>query len=240
MSKQVRGEYYTNSVAAVQNDTITLKHPLKAEGWTHLIYPDNDCNGELDGTEANTLIEGLNLGVAAGGQLCIIDKVYAPSNVPAQDSYRVETTATFSYAAGSPAPAVLKVVDVTTARQAATLATAAATEVGESRLVLRKSVENLTQATAETETVNQAAPGDFLKYRIYYRNAGTGPITDLKVNDTLPPFTSFVLNSESCDVTPVGMTCTPTHNFELLDWSFTGSLVGGAKGNVSYEVIINN
>ena len=212
-----------------------------ATGWAHQIYRDSNCNGALDGTESNAAIENINFGIATGAKLCIIDKVYAPSNVPAQDSYRVETTATFSYAGGSPAPAVLKVTDVTTAGQTATPTTTAATpEVGESRLVLRKTVENLTQVTAETETANRAAPGDFLKYRIYYRNTGTGPITDLKVNDSVPAFTGFVVSSESCDVTPTGMTCNPTRNVDVLNWEFTGSLIGGAQGNVSYEVMVDN
>ena len=211
-------------------------------GWTHLIYRDSNCNGELDGTEANTPVEGINFGISAGSQLCIIDKVYAPSNVAAQDSYTVETIATFNYAGGAALPSTeLKVTDITTASQTTQAATQATPSVGQSLLKLRKTVENLTQATAETETLNQAAPGDVLKYRIYYRNAGTGPITDLKVNDTVPPFTGFVLNSEACDVTPAGMTCVPTRNLEALDWEFTGSLlVGGTKGHVSYEVAVDN
>ena len=205
-----------------------------AAGWSHLIYRDSDCNGKLDGNEASTPIERINFGISAGSELCIIDKVYAPSNVPPQDSYRVDTTATFNYTNTSLAQAVLKVTDVTTAGQTAS------TTVGESRLVLRKTVENLTQLTAEAESSNQAKPGDRLKYRIYYRNTGTGPITDLKVNDSVPAFTGFLAGSHTCDVTPTGMSCTPTISLDALNWVFTGSLIGGAAGNVSYEVVVDN
>ena len=120
--------------------------------------------------------------------------------------------------------------------------------VGESRLELRKTVENITEVLAngltegalETEGLNQAKPGDVLKYRIYYRNSGTGPITDLKVNDTVPAYTLFVNGSASCDNTPASLACTPTVAVDALDWGFVGTLQGGASGNVSYEVVIDN
>ena len=208
-----------------------LRQPLRNEQSRY---------GVLDGAEANASIEGVNLGITAGGKLSLIDKVYAPSNVQQQDRYRVETTATFSYTGSSLAPTVLKVTDVTTAGQVVAPTTANTSAGGESRLVLRKSVENLTQSTAEVESSNQAKPGDVIKYRIYYHNAGTGPITDLKVNDTVPTHTGFVVSSESCDSTPAGITCSPIRNLDALEWVFTGSLVGGAQGNVSYEAVIDN
>ena len=209
-----------------------------ATGWTHTLYRDVNCNGSLDGTEANTPIIGINFGVSAGGKQCIIDKVYAPANAPQQDQYKVETTATFTFAGGVPAPIELKVNDVTITGQNATAP--AASETGESRLKLRKTVENLTQSTAEVEGSNQANPGDVLKYRIYYRNTGTGPITDLEVNDIVPAFTGFVLGSEACDTTPAGLSCTANRNFDVLGWDFTGSLSSGAEGSVSYEVMLDN
>lgn len=209
-------------------------------GWTHTLYRDNDCNGSLNGTEGDAPINGINLGIAAGGRLCVINKVYAPANVPAQDRYDVNTTAAFTYAGGTVPPATLTVTDITTSGQTAVPTTPTSPQVGESRLELTKTVENITQATPETEALNQAKPGDILKYRIYYRNTGTGPITDLAVDDMVPVYTGFVSGSNACDVTPAGMTCTPTINVDELNWSFSGSLSGGASGNVSYEVMVDN
>lgn len=209
-------------------------------GWTHSLYRDLNCNGVLDGAEGNTPVSGINFGVSAGGKQCIIDKVYAPANAPLRDQYRVETTATFTFQGGAPTPVALKVSDITTTGQKATPTTPADPERGESRLELRKTIENLTQLTAETATLNQAKPGDLLKYRIYYQNSGTGPITDLNVKDTIPTYTGFVGTTNACDTTPVGMTCTPNFNIDELNWEFTGELVGGASGNVSYEVMIDN
>ena len=211
-----------------------------SSGWSHLIYRDTDCSGALNGSEGNTPISGINFGISADSKLCLINKVYAPANVAAQDRYKVQTTATFSFAGSALAPTTLEVTDLTVAGQIAVPATDATPPVGESRLELTKTVENLTQLTAETETLNTAKPGDLLKYRIYYRNTGTGSITDLKVNDSVPVSAGLVGTSAACDVVPAGMTCTPNVNFDALNWEFTGSLPGGAKGNVSYEVLVDN
>jgi uncharacterized repeat protein (TIGR01451 family) len=208
-------------------------------GWAHLIYRDADCNGSLNGTEGNTSIEGMNLGVATGERVCLIDKVYAPANAPARDQYIVETVASFSYAGGTLPDTTLAVKDTTTTGESATPTTNAATpEVPASRLELTKTVENITQSGDETESLNQAAPGDLLKYRIYYRNVGTGSINDLKVNDSVPAYTDYAPSSVTCDLTPSGLSCTPTVNGDAIDWGFAGTLTGGASGSVSYEVIV--
>ena len=206
-------------------------------GWTHTIYQDSDCNGILGGVEANAPINGIDFDVSAGSRICIFDKVYAPSNVSAQDRYEVIITAVFAFAGGTVAPTSLNVVDTTIAGQTAEGVKSTTPEVGPSRLALTKTVENTTQGTTETKTLNQAKPGDFLTYRIYYRNTGTGPITELNIYDTAPPFTN-VVGSNTCDVTPSSMTCTPNLNIDQLNWAFTDSLASGAGGHVSYEVMV--
>jgi len=232
-------------------------------GWSHAIYRDGNCDGVLNGSEAAAPISGMNFGVGAGSSFCIINKVFAPANVPQGDRYRVTTTAAFSYASATASTVNLMVRDVTTAGAnvspavpatpvipevpATTVdpatpeiaATPVTPAVGASRLVLRKTVQNATQNTDETETVNQAAPGDRLTYRIYYRNTGTGPITDLQVNDAVPNFTEYVLGSASCDGEPSGLNCSPNVSGSYLEWLFTGTLSGGAQGSVSYDVKVD-
>ncbi len=221
-----------------------------AVGWSHLLYRDTNCDGVLNGTEGNTAIAGMNFGIAAGGRLCIIDKVYAPANAPAQDQYSVETIATFTYEGGTVAPTTLKVTDLTiTGQGTVTPVTPATTPVAEaSRLELRKTVENMTEVAAqslnegdlETSDLNEASPGDVLKYRIYYRNTGTGNITDLKVNDSVPAYTGMVLGSDVCETTPSTLTCTPASSLDSVNWTFVGTLNGGASGHVSYQVVVDN
>ncbi|PID46743.1 MAG: hypothetical protein CSB47_02510 [Proteobacteria bacterium] len=207
-------------------------------GWSHLTYRDTNCDGVLNGTEANTPIEGMNFGVNAGSRFCIVNKVYAPADRPHGDQYPITTTAAFT-ATGATSAVNLPVQDVTTVGGKLNPTTPVTPEVGSSRLVLRKTVQNTTQNTPETETLNQARPGDFLTYRIYYRNAGTGPITDLEIDDAIPDYTGYVTNSARCANQPAGLNCVPNVALPDLKWLFTGTLSGGAKGAVSYEVMVD-
>lgn len=210
-----------------------------ATGWSSVIYRDSDCDGVLNGTEANASFDGLNLAISGGGRLCIINKVYAPVNAPINDKHQVTITAGFTYSGGNVVD--LTINDVTTVSGNVSPTTSVTPSVGASKLELRKTVENIDQLTAETSTLNEAKPGDVLKYRIYYRNTGTGPIIDLRVNDLTPDFTEFVLGSGSCGSTPSGMTCMPVIAADQsIHWDFTGSLVAGESGDVSYKVKVNN
>jgi uncharacterized repeat protein (TIGR01451 family) len=265
----------------------------QSPGWASLLYLDSNCDGILNGAEGQASLNTSPVTILAGASVCIIDKVYAPSNVAASDQYRVTTTAAFDFGGSGAGSLELVVTDVTTAGQVvapalpatppvvaapavpsepaqpatpnvpatettpeipstpATPATdpvpaqvpVAATpvvpELGPSRLELRKSVKNITKSTAETQTVNEADPGDVLEYRVYYSNTGTGPITDLKVNDTAPAYTEFVGGTGACSLTPTGMSCTPVMGVSDIYWRFTGTLTGGSSGNVSYRVKVD-
>ncbi|MGB1310450.1 MAG: isopeptide-forming domain-containing fimbrial protein [Leucothrix sp.] len=229
--------FYAHKFTTPADGTVVFSSSVgstSALDWGHVVYRDSNCDGVLNGSEANTPISGINLGINSGGQLCIINKVYAPSNVPAQDQYKVIVNAQFTYDGGGLAPENLNVTDLTTS------GANAAAAVDASRLVLRKTVENITQSTPETETQNQAKPGDTLKYRLYYRNTGTGSIDELVIDDTLPSYTGFVGGSEACDVTPPSMICMPTVNVNKLRWEFLGPLEGGDSGLVSYEVKVDD
>ncbi|WP_022952807.1 SdrD B-like domain-containing protein [Leucothrix mucor] len=255
----------------------------KSVGWASLLYRDSNCDGVLNGAEGQMALSTTGIDVDAGDSVCIIDKVYAPSNVAAGDRYRVTTTATYQFGGSALGSIALTVTDVTTAAQSvapalpatpavdaapaqpvtpavdatpttpatpaidatpaqpAVAATPVTPAVGPSRLELRKSVQNKSKGTAETETVNQADPGDVLIYRIYYSNTGTGPLTELQVNDRTPAYTSLEANSAKC-VTPIpsGMNCVPVESFDAVRWEFTGPLLGGHSGSVRYEVRIDN
>ena len=199
-----------------------------ATGWNHGIYLDANCNGALESAEAGTEINGVSFNLLAGDTLCIIDKVNAATNVTAQSSYLVTTTADFSYAA-SVLPNISKTVeDVTTALQA-----------GSSTLDLTKTVENITHSTAETQTLNQANPGDILRYRVYYQNTGTGPIDDLVINDSVPAYTALVTASNVCATTPASLVCAPSTLGNDLKWNSSGVLAGGDGGHISFEVVVD-
>ena len=227
--------FYPHKLTSTAQGTVRLTTATDLNtvaGWASTIYKDDNCDGTLNGSEASSVVTDTDLSIGTGESLCIINKVFAPPNVSAQDRFRVVINANFNYGGTTAGSIDLKVTDITTASET----TSASPETG---LVLRKTVQNVTLNSAETETVNQANPGDFLKYRIYYRNTGNGPITDLKVDDMAPAFTTLKAGSAVCDTTPSGMTCSPLMGVRAVKWDFTGSLIGGADGEVSYEVKVD-
>jgi len=266
----------------------------RSSGWSSILYRDANCDGKLNQSDGTTPIGTSAISVSALDNICVINKVYAPANVAANDQYIQTITADFNYNNAIAGTLALKVQDVTVAQQvqapalpatpavvaadaveaqeeqpatsgtAATETTpavpatpyipatdpipaqpaAAATPVtpavGPSRLELRKTVQNTTQNTPETSTVNQAAPGDTLKYRIYYSNTGTGPLTELIVNDNAQAYTEIKAGTAVCNTMPAEITsCTPVISGDRVSWEFDGPLIGGKSGFVSYDVVID-
>ena len=200
-----------------------------SNGWSHLLYRDDNCDGTLTGSEATPMPENTDISVNSGAQLCIITKVFSPANLVQDEQYRVRTTANFDYAGGIANNVSLIVTDLTTTGPLSV----------DANLTLTKTVENTSQGTAETETLNQGKPGDILIYRIKYQNVGSGPIADLEVNDSIPAFTGYVANSITCGTTPSSLTCSHSVSGNSLRWIFTGVLNGGGSGSVNYEVMID-
>jgi uncharacterized repeat protein (TIGR01451 family) len=229
--------FYTHTFLPKSTGTVNFSATSstpQTSGWSSVIYQDANCNGKLDGADANAPIAS-NIATLANTKICLINKVYAPKNVVNGETFSNIINADFDFNGNTLAGnAHLKVTDLTKV-------TVKAVSQGSSRLELRKTVQNITpgSVTAETETQNQAKPGDILHYRIYYSNTGTGAITDLKVDDVVPEFTLLEANTVKCDTTPAGLNCSPNAaNDPDLSWGFTGVLKGGAKGMVSYQVKI--
>ncbi|WP_169446448.1 GEVED domain-containing protein [Leucothrix mucor] len=254
----------------------------KSSGWSSIIYRDANCDGTLNQSDGAVPLGTGSLAVDAADNICLINKVYAPANVAANDQYVQNITADFDFENTVAGTLALIVRDVTTAlqvvapalpatpevvaepvtpvqapveatpttpyipeteevpAQAPVAATPVTPTVGPSRLELRKTVRNISTNSGETDTVNTASPGDILEYRIYYSNTGTGPLTDLVVNDLVPAYTELdgaldcggVLTGMSCTTSPVGLNGS-------LQWNFTGAVLGGAGSSVSYRVVID-
>ncbi|HFD32293.1 MAG TPA: hypothetical protein ENJ28_06255, partial [Gammaproteobacteria bacterium] len=222
---------FTAKSTGIVNFT-TANSTAITSGWSSVIYQDNNCNGQLDTTEASAPISN-NLATSAGTNICLINKVYAPQNIANGETFTNTISADFDFNNALAGTVTLNVID--TSKVAAN---DNQNPVKSSKLELRKTVQNITQNTAETETQNQAKPGEILKYRIYYSNTGTGAITDLEINDTAQEFTLLQTGTANCDNTPTGLNCSPIENDPDVEWRFTGTLEGGAKGSVSYQVII--
>ena len=273
-------KFTTPTAGSVRFSSLSSTHRSRA--WSSIIYRDENCDGKLNQSDGASPLGTGPVAVNANDNICLVNKVYAPSNVAANDQYIQNITADFDFENAIAGNVALTVRDVTTAQQVQTPALPATPEViaepvtpaqdpvdatpttpyipeipeapaqaqvdptpvtpavGPSRLELRKTVKNITQGTAETETVNSADPGNILEYRIYYSNTGTGPLSDLIVNDRVPAYTELVGVADCGMILPdMGCTASPLSLDDALQWTFTGQLPGGSGSSVSYQVVID-
>ena len=216
---------YAGNVTFSTADTAT---PVIA-GWSSALFTDTNCNGILDGTEGDTILSG-SVVVAAGGQVCILEKVFIPATANYGAKNQTVVTAAFT---------------PTSTGSSATLTQTDVTLVGGSSgtgLTLQKTVRNVTTGGAAGAN-NTAASGQTLEYTITYSNASATPLSSLVVRDSTPRFTVFV--SAQC-VTPLpssisacNVTTQPSAGAQgSLVWTLTGSLQSGASGSVLFRVTL--
>ena len=88
-----------------------------------------------------------------------------------------------------------------------------------------------------------AAPNETLSYRIYYKNVGTGTLTNVMIRDKIPDDTTYI--TESMGLNGVSLTDAagddagtyyPGNN--TLSW-YIGTLNPGVEGNATFKVRIN-
>lgn len=89
---------------------------------------------------------------------------------------------------------------------------------------------------------DSATPGSTITYTIAYTNSGTVTLSNLKIVDATPPFTTYGVST--CGALPAGLTgCTVAQQPAAgatgnVEWRFSGSLAPGASGNVTISVAI--
>ena len=124
-------------------------------------------------------------------------------------------------------------------------------------MLLQKQVRNIgpdgVQGTADDVdssdgTANQAAPGDVLRYRLVFSNQGVRALTEVTVNDSTPAFSA--LNAAAAcpaalpaDLSGCSLSAPDGSNgpgYEgALQWLFSGQLLPGNQGVVSYDVRVS-
>jgi uncharacterized repeat protein (TIGR01451 family) len=206
--------FYAHSYTAGTAGTLSfLVSTPPTPGWGVLLYEDLACNGQLD---AGDVLMTAARSVVAGQRLCVLAKV----SVPAEAAF------------GSQFPLAL------TAR----LAYANHTLVGEQQ---RQDLTTVGEGDAlrllKTVDKTSANIGELITYTISYRNAGTSPLSTLKIIDQTPAYT--VLSSASCGSTPAGLSCSVSQQPAAgtpgrVEWTFTGTLASGAEGTVVLRVLL--
>ncbi|HEV2988594.1 MAG TPA: hypothetical protein VG759_09135, partial [Candidatus Angelobacter sp.] len=184
----------------------------------HIIYQDTNCNGLLDAGEP--VITGA-VTTVGGTNLCIIMKVMIPQGAPFNATDNTAITANFVYTNANPALSASYVLnDLTTV--------GSGTNAG---LRLEKIVDKAT-----------ALPGANLTYTVTFINDSTSPISNLKINDSTPAFTTFV--SAICgsplpnSLIGCSITSPSVGQNGAIQWTFTGTLSPSQTGTVSFVVKI--
>jgi uncharacterized repeat protein (TIGR01451 family) len=175
--------------------------------------------------------------------VCIVMQEFIPANAANGNNNQSTVQASFSFTTAGPAlSASYTVLDTTT--------------VSNSALELKKEVRNVTQG-GSFGVNNQAKSGETLEYRVTYTNNGTTPISDMKINDTTPQYTSF--GAAQAGTTPASLTAcrknTPANAIPApsvacavaqtaggtgtLSWEFSGSLAPGGSGSVLFSVKVD-
>lgn len=193
--------------------------------WQALVYRDTNCNGTVDAGEA--VFNPNNLLLQPSVDICLVQRVFAPSNVFAGAQHIGTLQATYVV---SP----LNLTDQKTQqRQDVTL-------IGSAGLTLTKKVRAVASCPSTSSdtnafvTTNQAAKQDNLEYEITYKNNSTKKLQNVKVKDSLPIGTNF--GSMSCRLTPSGNTCNTNRSGDYLEWSLTGLLNPSASGTLRFCV----
>lgn len=159
---------------------LSTSSPVLA-GWTSTIYQDLDCSGDLTASDF-IVLSGISM--VSGESICLLNRVFSPTQAIAGNTLSTELTATFDYDGALVGDQDVEAQDLTTVL-----------DDGESALQLTKRVRNITDTSSEFDVVagisNAAKPGDRLRYEISFANTGVGNISDVDIYDAIPAYTEL-------------------------------------------------
>ncbi|MEC6823337.1 GEVED domain-containing protein [Photobacterium piscicola] len=228
---------FTAATAGSVNFSIINPEAAPAnDSWNTVLYFDNNCNGEIDGVDAQIINP---VSVSGNTAVCLLSKVFVPADAPLNGQYHYDIAADMIFAdsTGTGHGITRQVLDKDTVR---------ATFRGAGELKLEKTVRNITQGTA-VGVSNNGRPGDILEYVITFTNVGNGDLTEVSIFDSTPSYTEL---SQAIDCTsgsvPISLTCAlvTTNGINItgyegeVRWNMMGSLASGAQGTVIYYVKI--
>ena len=207
--------------------------------WQTVLFHDINCDGALSGSEPS-LPAAINVNADLTPEVCVISKVFIPTDVSRGDNYTVQLVATLTYSddtgTGHGLTDTRSITDLTTVITA-----------GGGKLSLNKTVQNISTGGAQT-TSNAASSGDVLRYRITFINTGSGPVTELLISDSTPAFTglagpvncpaSLPVSLSSCVVLVPAAADNSAGYSGMVQWQFSGQLVAGDGGDVVYEISV--
>jgi uncharacterized repeat protein (TIGR01451 family) len=213
--------------------TTTTQQPNNAtdQGWTTILYLDNNCNGQVDGSEAPV---GTLSPLLPNQSVCVVQRVNAPAS--ASNGAQHVASLSASYVATVQGGEVLS--GSSQSRTDTTLVGTAGLDMTKQVRVVSSCPSNDSSSTGFTAR-NTAKNGDFLEYEIIYKNRSARNLSTVVVRDAVPSHALF--KSALCMSTPSGAACavgsTPAVNATgTLSWSITGPVAPNAQGSVRFCV----
>lgn len=211
-------------------------------GWGVGLFEDTNCDGVL--TPPGELRMAANVTYSGITDICLINRVFVASGAPLNRQLTYKISANVDLLGVNPPISRQVVVEDTTR----------VTYRGTGDLSLSLTVNNVLKNNTEL-LMNEAEPGDILKYTVMYENSGTTPISDIVIYEyiqsptklytpidctySLPPsiYSSYI-NSLNCALDiPVNADNIADYQGEI-QWTLSGTLQPGEKGALSYVVII--
>ena len=215
--------------------------------WSSVLYADANCNGRLDAGDG--VLSGA-VSVQPGQQLCLLLKVSSPAGLAAGARNLSTLQALETY---QPAPVWGVWMNRLTRVDVSTIGAAQGGNLNLLKQVRR--VASCPSTGADTlpfATTNQAQPGQYVEYQLVYSNLSAGPLTAIRLSDSVPAYTRY--RSAACGAVPAGLQgCTLVKQpavggvgsllWELADAPATASVVGlqpGGSGVVVFCVQIQD
>jgi uncharacterized repeat protein (TIGR01451 family) len=223
----------TEAVLTPTFATTTSQQPNNAadQSWTTLLYLDNNCNGQVDGSEAPV---GTLPTLLPNQSVCVVQRVNAPAS--ASNGAQHVASLSASYVATVQGGATLNGNSQT--RTDTTLVGTAGLDMTKQVRVVSSCPSNDSSSTGFVAR-NTAKNGDFLEYEIIYTNRSARNLSEVVVRDAVPSTALF--KSALCMSTPSGAACavgsTPAVNANgTLRWNITGPVAPNAQGRVRFCV----
>ena len=173
-----------------------------AQNWSDALYQDANCNGQID-ADTDALIDPKQaFELDAGQNLCLVHKQFIPTDAATGHRNIVTLRAELAYANAAPTLSAVYARGPDHGRAIRRAGT------GEGGAPHRPNCAPLPSPQGDWSSNNQARPGDWLQYRITYRNKNIDPLRNLVITDATPAFTRYV--SATCGTsTPDGLVCSP-------------------------------
>jgi uncharacterized repeat protein (TIGR01451 family) len=215
--------FYAHRFVSGSRGTLSLSTTSEATpastDWRNVLYSDSNCNGQLDPQEP---ILPAKTELTSDQILCVVVKVFVPAHAPYNAQHLLHLSASFQHAQAS------QPMDLTLTRQDLTVVG----QPNDGALRLSKSADKAV-----------AGPGDTLIYTITYSNAGSEPLTQLRIFDAPPPYTVFA--SAACAVLAEGVTACrlaaqPAVGAKgRIEWVIEGGVRPGSSGSVRFSVKVD-